>query len=329
MERDALLIGPGRNENNYELYGGIPTLRKVFRGSDDDILRRYRNSLRWDQNLKHCLVRSPQIIRSDWSKKTIWYQWIDKKTSLQEMLFHEDAAQLLPYMQDVVDFLGVIHSRTVGADSVVSVPTSPLFRVCHFLTKDEYAISSGGELEFYAFLQHDSDLVRAMDQWNSAVNGLKHSMIHGDFRLDQILVDAEGRAWVIDFEEYGYGLALKDFAGLIGSLIFAALLQSFSTAPRNADSIDAVNEAFIEQERNNFAIVLPLILQAVKCYSQVEGMFDWSNLSVLTGVFVLERIMSRAKLSYKMSEVDKAIMGVARSFIVDSQALKQVVDDAL
>lgn len=329
MQQDifSVTIGPGRNENSCDYCGDSPTLKKVFRGDASDADRRYQNSLRWDKELRRCSVRSPRIVRSDRRGRIIWYQWIDSKGSLQDMLFQKSWEELVPYVQSAVDDLAAIHELPISANIVLQRSMSPILHLCHFLTKDEYVASSGAELEFYALMQHDAALVNSLTNWEMNANRLPVSMIHGDFRLDQILVDDDSRAWIIDFEEYGFGASLKDFAGLIGSLIFAALLRTFSNAPRDADSVDAINAAFLKQGDNNLSVVCPLAVQAARRYLQMGQLNDWRDLSVLTGIFILERITSRAKLSYKLSEVDKAIAGIGRALILNPQALKQVIDN--
>ena len=52
-------------------------------------------------------------------------------------------------------------------------------------------------------------------------------MIHGDIRLDQFLSSLTNEVWIIDFEEYSFGDALKDLGGIIGSVLFDVYIKIF------------------------------------------------------------------------------------------------------
>ncbi|PTH71427.1 phosphotransferase, partial [Staphylococcus agnetis] len=48
---------------------------------------------------------------------------------------------------------------------------------------------------------------------------------------------------------------------------------------------------------------------------------NFSNLSKNIGWFLIERVMSRAKFSFRLLDTDKAILGIGREIIVSPEKL--------
>ena len=62
-------------------------------------------------------------------------------------------------------------------------------------------------------------------------------------------------------------------------------------------------------------------------YSKVSGLdIDYNLLSMNIGSFLIERIFSRSKLSFRLSAIDKAIAGIGREFVLSSDKLTNLLN---
>ena len=154
-------------------------------------------------------------------------------------------------------------------------------------------------------------------------------MIHGDIRLDQFLSSLTNEVWIIDFEEYSFGDALKDLGGIIGSVLFDVYIKIFcDTWELNDEGANEqiINDYLLKKETALIREVSPLLKHFLQEYqSECRQNIDIELLSMNLGAFLLERILSRAKLSFRLSAVDKAILGIGREFIISKYKLSQIL----
>ncbi|HHE3270394.1 TPA: hypothetical protein ACOZKK_000755, partial [Streptococcus pneumoniae] len=154
-------------------------------------------------------------------------------------------------------------------------------------------------------------------------------MIHGDIRLDQFLSSLTNEVWIIDFEEYSFGDALKDLGGIIGSVLFDVYIKIFcDTWELNDEGANEqiINDYLLKKETALIREVSPLLKHFLQEYQlECRQNIDIELLSMNLGAFLLERILSRAKLSFRLSAVDKAILGIGREFIISKYKLSQIL----
>lgn len=179
------------------------------------------------------------------------------------------------------------------------------------LNKYEYAGCTGAELELFSLLQQDSELVETIMQ-QSHDNDV--CICHGDIRLDQFIF-TDDDIWIIDFEELRKGDPSRDLAGLIGSIYFDCLLKTFTETTQETSDAKEIEDQFMERGLNYIEQMRPLIQLAYQTYVS-KKMINNIHLARNIGWFLVERIMSRAKFSFRLTAIDRAILGIGREVIV-------------
>lgn len=117
-----------------------------------------------------------------------------------------------------------------------------------------------------------------VDAW-AADRGPLPVLVHGDYRLDNILFDA-GRCTIVDWQTVGWGSALRDLAYFLGCSLTvedrraheSALLGEYRDALRAAGVADLPRDVcWDEYRRQSFSGVLMAVIAAVAVESTERG----------------------------------------------------------
>ncbi|AUS13059.1 phosphotransferase [Bacillus subtilis] len=318
------LIESGRNISYKEIQKNKFFFRKKLLGQQEDVSRRYNNLLKWDRVLEGEIdFNSLRITNSDSKDFSLQYEWIENATSLQSLL-----SEAVDNMDELVNkaavMLAKIHSLPDEKNGS-EIHKQNWYRPVFALEIEEYANCTGAELELFSLLQHDNELLSALfNHYNDKENIM--GMSHGDIRLDQFLYDGE-KVWIIDFEEFHYGDILRDLAGLIGSIFFEVLLKTFSSSIQDSSEPKEIDKDFVERGTTYLDNYESIMHSAFKAYQDtVSYKVDKKRLVTNIGWFVIERIMSRAKFSFRLSAMDKAILGVGRQAILYPEYMQDLFD---
>ncbi|USK17601.1 phosphotransferase [Bacillus velezensis] len=318
------LIGSGRNVSYKEIHNNKYFFKKKLLGQKEDVFRRYNNLLKWDRVLEGAIdVNSLKITNSDSNDFTLQYEWIENAESLQGLL-----SEAVDNMDELVNKAAVILAKIhllPDEKNGSEIHRQNWYRPVLALEIEEYANCTGAELELFSLLQHDDELLNALfNHYNDKENMM--GMCHGDIRLDQFLYDGE-KVWIIDFEEFHYGDILRDLAGLIGCIFFEALLKTFSSSIQDSSEPKEIDKDFVERGKTYLDNCESVMHSAFKAYQDtVSYKVDKKRLVINIGWFVIERIMSRAKFSFRLSAMDKAILGVGRQAILYPEYMQDLFD---
>jgi aminoglycoside phosphotransferase len=305
-------------------------LRKQLTGDSDDIQRRLSNLLLWDMNIDDSRVRSPHIVKKDIPENTLWYEWIDGE-SVQNMYERTGKLPDQKILVDIASGLARINSLQCKGDNCNLPVDSPKSSFLLFLQKEEYANLSGGEIELIALLQHDKALIEAVDNVGSKMSEDQGAigMCHGDFRLDQVMLDDDGHVNFVDFEEFHYGNCYCDLAGLLGSLTFNSFFKVFTSTPSAPFDTNNYEKFYLEEEEKAVDELAPVLGLCIKAYEKQSGrLVDLSEISYFIAWFMVERVLSRAKFVFKISAADKAVLGLARQIIIDPETFVELTTKA-
>ncbi|HCT0536892.1 TPA: aminoglycoside phosphotransferase family protein, partial [Staphylococcus pseudintermedius] len=119
------------------------------------------------------------------------------------------------------------------------------------------------------------------------------------------------------------GDGTRDLAGIIGSIYFNCLLKTFSETTQETSDEKEIEAQFIERGMAYIEEMIPIMKSAYEAYSIVKPI-NLMNLSINIGWFIIERIMSRAKYSFKLSATDKAILGIGREIILSPNKFEEI-----
>ncbi len=319
MQENELL---GRNINKETTIDGVKAIQKELVGEEQDKRRRLSHLLNWEKQ-GHQGVNSPRMISVNELKQEVSYQFVDHSETLLR-LFEDGIKQLtvdnlISVFEAVASSLAHIHNSEINDEFLLNNPQK-LLRPLIALNPKEYTESSGAELELFALLQQDSQLIDALGAYQTAPKYQR--MIHGDVRLDQFLYDGD-KVWVIDFEEYTCGDVLADISGIIGAVLFEVYLEVFYSSwdgSRQGETDTDINNQLQSKETELLELVSPLIVSFINRYQEtshedISGELLSSNI----GCFFIERIISRSKFSFKLSAVDRALAGIGKEFVVSPE----------
>lgn len=302
----------GRNILLTDKSYGHNYLSKKLVGEYNDKKRRANNIVAWNSLLPLKKINSPKLINIDLDDFIVKHEFINNANSLENVLI-KNFSNNKRFFYDAISILCEIHSITNKNINIQSTKDIKRNSPLEIMSIDDYQNCSGGELELFSLLQHDELLIKALS--TNYTNEI--SPIHGDVRLDQFLVDSTQNLWVVDFEEFCYGDITKDIAGLMGSLIFNSLIDVFSTSVPDLFEEEDINSDILHRGEEELDKLIPTLKKSIIIYQETRNLeINLKTLSINLGWFLIERVISRSKLTFKLSEIDKAIAGIGRQAII-------------
>lgn len=213
--------------------------------------------------------------------------------------------------------------RLDAADFDVSEHTLPPVRALDGLSLAYYTQASSAELEMWRLLQGDAELVAALKAMKAGdEQGLSwRTPIHGDLRLDQLLI-CEEQLYLSDFEESRVGDPARDLGAFAGEWLFlaASTLPSALAASlpvgRSATHVQIVSTGVAEIERRN-----PMVRAFLGAYFEARPQARADETLVrratsYAGWHMLDRMLAGAANSNRLSSVNKAAAGIGRTLLL-------------
>lgn len=343
MTIDTIERAIGRNETSIEAgSSGLVFVKRVI-GPDTDAERRYRNCLWFDEAQRTSLPTpiSPPVVESDDATRRLAYPYLTDAHSLQDELSDwacDDWSIDHSFVGEVVraaELLGTVHTMPVGVarcgrPRVAGTSHDGPIRRFEWLTVDEYAAASGGELGCWRLFHHDRELRDAVSAWCRAQTEIETiTAVHGDVRPDQFVIDVDDMV-ILDWEEFGVGSPVRDTAGVVGAIIFEVLRETFASAEASTSDPLAVHESFLERGERNLRAVGPVVAAFIARYRDVTaGAVTLGRLADDVGFYLLERVIGRSMIQSSMRPVDRAIAGVARSILLEPAVLSRLIHEEM
>ncbi|NJH97159.1 phosphotransferase [Staphylococcus agnetis] len=298
-------------ENNNKIF------RKVIKGPEKDALRRFNNSLVWESlKINIPQINSPKLFTYDSEMRILDYEMIENATSLEDDLY-ESNPRFNENVIKAVEMLATLHTAKINNTNIAKESELPRReRLLLALDKYEYASCTGAEIELFSLLHQDKKLVESAIESSTTVD---YCLCHGDIRLDQFIYK-KNEMWMIDFEELRIGNPMRDLAGVVGSIYFDCLINTFSKTTQDTSNEKEIENQFLERGERYILKAKPTIKNIINRYSEYIEI-NFSNLSKNIGWFLIERVMSRAKFSFRLLDTDKAILGIGREIIVSPEKL--------
>lgn len=313
----------GRNNSVFFEKDGKRFIKKQLIGEPNDVKRRYNNLILWDQILRlNKEINSPVIESKDDDSYTVVYKWLEGSENLQDKVSNTSIESVASDIYKATELLKKINSLNIQDFEMKKKPRKEKISPLIALTEGKYINSTGGELELFALLQHDNFLKgHIFDNNKSNSNQKNEGIRHGDMRLDQFIVTPDNKVWIVDFEEFGYGNKLADVAGILGSILFDVLYKTFSSIDMEIIDENEVNRQFMNNGERNLNNVKPVMEKVYRIYTDEFITSDAKEIARLIGWFLIERIMSRAQFTFRLSDVDKAIAGVGRQAVLEPDSV--------
>lgn len=330
----------GRNTTHVMAGSSGLVVVKRFDGEPTDRIRRYHNTVAWDRvQREHGIEISPEILTSDEAQGQVTFRYVDGATLQERLELRESWSEVLPVLGQCGERVAQVHSidRDAARRVMLGVhqaqdvtPLAPgsadplaMFRA---LQPTEYARSSGGELECWSMFHHDPPLLEALERWLTDQAGDRHQVpIHGDLRPDQFLTGGP-TALVIDWEEWSVGPPGRDLAGVLGALVFDALMGTFAGGAVQAGMPMQVHEAFISRGLQQLEQMAPAAAAFLAGYARAGGVpVDSARLGADVGWVLIERVLARATMSDRLGVVDRAIAGIGRQALLHPDSVLSIL----
>ena len=328
QEAESQLIGRNLNHAAFDA-SGVKVFRKRLSGVRDDKMRRFINIKKWNMLLlENSLIHSPKLIGYEEDTFVVDFEWINTSQSFQEVLRLGGSDDRQDALTSVMKEIASVHMISSVSPPLSSLTPERGVNCVFGVTPLEYSLASGGELELLALFHADNDILSAAKSLlrlrKEQVS--RYVVSHGDFRVDQVLLDARNRVFIIDFEELCLAHPEFDLGSFFASIIFSSMYDVFGVKTEDSIASEELDDLFLRKGSAVLAETLSEVFELVAIYSMTSGITINIDLLILElGWSILERVLSRAKFSFVLSATDKAIAGIARMMMMHPELVKEII----
>lgn len=227
--------------------------------------------------------------------------------------------------------LGELHEAVPDGESEITRTPLLLPPVDYFngVPLDFFIESSGGLLHVWHLLQGDEALHAAVIQLRKKETDVIAVPIHGDIRLDQILV-SEGVTYIADWEEFRLGDPARDVGGFVGEWLFRSVLNI--TRPDSAvaaDHDELSHEVILARGTQQINEVRPTLASFWKGYEEARPSEDYRQLKsravAFAGWHLFDRILAAVEWQSELSALYRASAGIGRNAILHPDRFVQLL----
>ncbi|MGV9248678.1 class V lanthionine synthetase subunit LxmK [Streptomyces sp. NPDC003710] len=307
----------GRNDNwAGTTTSGTPVFIKRLGGQRRDIRRRLAAIRAFEELRAAAAERAPSSPRClGWSEEDaiVVFELLPDSRSGAELADADAFDDKHAYR--VGEMLGGLHSLDGPSLVALEEAPPPLPPLPYFdaLPLEGYQAASFAEVELWRLLQQDERLAEAVRRLRADENRAPICPIHGDFRLDQVLL-AHGTLHLLDWEEMRRGDPARDIGAYTGEWLHRAIRTLSGT-----DDADVVTRGVRELTR-----LRPMVEHFREGYQAIGHDLDRSLVlrSVgFAGWHVIDRVMAAAAQRPTLSPLERAALGIARTVLITPAAV--------
>lgn len=213
--------------------------------------------------------------------------------------------------------VGELHSMTAPSPPAPEPPSPRMANRLDVLTLEQYAQSSGGELDTWALLQHDKQLKRALAALAGQSQAAPQVPSHRDLRLDQILL-AGDQVHLIDWEEYGPADPAVDVGSFVGEWLYRAASAMFTDAGEQDGASADAHAALVERGARELEVVRPLVMAFWSGYRQEYPADDGlaARAAAYAGWHLFDRVLAGARYATHLGALERGIAGIGRNALI-------------
>jgi Phosphotransferase enzyme family len=316
---------PGRSETWAGVTSaGVPVFAKRAAGEPRDVRRRLRRTEAMAGLLAdHRVVRTPRCLGVDEPARLAAFELLEDAVTAADLLaaggFGTDLAHEAGRM------VGVLHGLTapgaVAGDR--SEPPMPPTAGLAAIPLAAYEQSSAAELEMWGIVHSDASLAGAIGRLRKRERRCARTLVHGDLRLDQLLLH-NGLLYLVDWEECRLADPARDVGAFAGECLYRGVLGMASPA-RDGDDAPTGSDALAGGVRE-FALLRPLIESFWDGYRRARPAAHADpDLAVravaFAGWHMFDRVWATAQQRARLSPVERAAAGVGRRAMLSPELL--------
>ena len=332
--RDTLTAPPGRNDCwAGRTADGTRVFTKRLLGTRDDVARRMRNLRAFDRcaatALTHPALCGPRVTGLDAEAGVVAFAYVEEARGGAQLMVQETFTATLAH--GVGEAVGQLHAARPGPDVTgESGAAAPTARPAHpdlgMLRAVPLAVHerlSFGETQAWGLMQRDTRLVAALEALREREERAPRVPVHGDLRVDQLLVTRDG-FHLADWEEFGPGDAARDVGSFTGEWLYRSVLD-IVTSRGDAHFRD---EAFdhprvLRRGAEKLHRLLPLVRAFWSGYLAARPGACAADpglparATAFAGLHTLDRLIAAAQRRPRLSAVERAAAGVGRRALLD------------
>ncbi|MDE3723099.1 class V lanthionine synthetase subunit LxmK [Nocardiopsis sp. N85] len=316
--RDDLVSPAGRNA---VWIGRTTTGRRVFvkrlLGEDRDTrLGRLTSFQRFADTDRFPV---PDLLGHDTDTGIVVYEAVAAAHGGAELMVDEEFTTDIS--RRVGNALGTVHSAPVSPDA--EIDTSPsVFPSTVLLTALPSALFetlSFAEVQAWRLLQQDAPLAEAVHRLREREALAPRTPVHGDFRMDQLLI-SDDRVHIADWEEFRLGDAARDVGAFAGEWLYRCILDIVTDRGGQPPIVDDIShEEILARGMAGIERVSPVVNAFWRGYRGVRPEVDAEfveRATAFAGWHTIDRLLAGAARRTKLTGIERAAAGVGRSALI-------------
>lgn len=310
----------GRNENwTLTAADGRALFVKRLIGAPEETAERFRRATAFaafaaDRPPRRW--RAPALLGADADERVLVFEQLPRAASATEWIEDLDVA----FARRIGRALGELHA--LPADAVPPLPPAVSgheTRRAAALTVAQYGDASGADLEAWALIQHDKQLIRALGALAERSLAAPQRPSHGDLRLDQILRIGD-EIHLVDWEEFRTADPAFDVGSLVGEWLHRAAAAMFADAGAERGDLAEVHEELVRRGARELDVVRPLVMALWTGYRQEAepdaGLAE--RATAYAGWHLFDRMLAKARFSAVLGAQDRGIAGIGRTALINA-----------
>lgn len=325
----------GRNSNFLVVTTtGRPLFVKRIRMGGGDSLERFRacaafETLRRDDDEVREQLHTAALVAADEELGFLAYDAVTGAESLAQLAGEEEDRVVEEHVEQLGWILAAVHR--LSADRVPEREQEPVLPPVSWLDVlpwQVYQGSSAPALQIWHRLQSDAEVRTALTRLRDDERAAAQSAVHGDVRLDQFLVGADGVLRLVDLEEFRRGDAARDVGAMVGEWLHRATLDLLGD--RDTDPGAAVGELDLDHEDVVASGVAalerrrPTIARFWRSYREAGGGSDdqafLDRVTRFAGWHMFDRLIAAAENASRISALHWGAAGIGRQALLHPRA---------
>ncbi len=314
---------PGRNDNWSGVTDeGHAIFVKQLAGKTPESLARFRRALAFEREAAAERIPHPRLLGADEKNRLLVFELLENARSGNELA--ADDAFTPGISQQVGEILAALHgAMPTGVPDVVDDP-HPLPPVAELraLPLAAYLSASGASLQAWAMLQRDVPLVSALTALREGERTTPRVPGHGDFRLDQLLVQ-DAVVHLTDWEEFRLMDPARDVGAYVGEWLYRAVLRiPVTDGADTAFGQTLGHTEILTRGQQEISRVIPLVTAFWTAYRAHRRTADpelATRATAYAGWHLIDRLLASTRESARLSAIVRAAAGIGRTALLDPQ----------
>lgn len=275
-------------------------------------------------------VPSPRLLHADRDRRVLVFAAVPEAITGSQLLIDEEfdvrlcarlgamVGRLHAAPLELVRALPRPRPQLPSADALAGLPLDLVSRL------------TAGEVHAWRLVQGDAELAGYLADLRAATAAAEDTPVHGDLRIDQILVRA-GRPYLVDWEEFGAGDPAYDTGSWIGEWIYRAVLD-IPTARGDGLAGEAGHDdppaaTIIRRGVAKLDALAPQIATFWNAYRSERPVDDaeTTRTTAFAGWHLIDRLFAHAHASPGLPGLLRAAAGIGKRILSDPAGASEAI----